>query len=236
MSTPAFTKPFNAATILAGTHRPDFDVIASWVPQGAHVLDLGCGDGTLLHKLITERSVTGYGVEKNDTNVATCVAKGLPVLQQDLESGLAWFEDDSFDVAVLSLTLQAVHQTENIMREIVRVGKKAIVSVPNFGFWQHRIAVLRGRMPVSKTCPMGGTTRRMCACSRSKILKSSRVMWVVKSRVVWSCTMKKPSTYCPIYAAVWRYLRCNDASFIRIFVWFFGRCHCECGTCRRAFL
>ena len=153
MSTPAFTQPFNAATILAGTHRPDFDVIASWVPQGAHVLDLGCGDGTLLHKLITERSVTGYGVEKNDANVATCVAKGLPVLQQDLESGLAWFEDDSFDVAVLSLTLQAVHQTENIMREIVRVGKKAIVSVPNFGFWQHRIAVLRGRMPVSKTLP-----------------------------------------------------------------------------------
>ena len=153
MSTPAFTQPFNAATVLAGTHRPDFDVIASWIPQGAHVLDLGCGDGTLLHKLITERSVTGYGVEKNDTNVATCVAKGLPVLQQDLESGLAWFEDDSFDVAVLSLTLQAVHQTENIMREIVRVGKKAIVSVPNFGYWEHRLSVFRGQMPVSKTLP-----------------------------------------------------------------------------------
>jgi methionine biosynthesis protein MetW len=147
------TQPFNAATVLAGSHRPDFDVIASWIPRGAHVLDLGCGEGTLLNKLLTERAVTGYGVEKNDANVATCVAKGLPVLQQDLESGLAWFDDDSFDVAVLSLTLQAVHQTENIMREIVRVGKKAIVSVPNFGFWQHRLAVMRGRMPVSKTLP-----------------------------------------------------------------------------------
>lgn len=146
-------QPLNPAQILAGSHRPDFDVIARWIPQGAHVLDLGCGDGTLLHKLITERGITGYGVEKNDANVAACVAKGLPVLQQDLESGLAWFEDDSFDVAVLSLTLQAVHQTENIMREIVRVGKKAIVSVPNFGFWQHRLAVIRGRMPVSKTLP-----------------------------------------------------------------------------------
>ncbi|MBS1173900.1 MAG: hypothetical protein H6R05_31 [Burkholderiaceae bacterium] len=146
-------QPLNPAQILAGSQRTDFDVIAGWIPQGAHVLDLGCGDGTLLHKLIRERGITGYGVEKNDANVATCVAKGLPVLQQDLESGLAWFEDDSFDVAVLSLTLQAVHQTENIMREIVRVGKKAIVSVPNFGFWQHRLAVIRGRMPVSKTLP-----------------------------------------------------------------------------------
>ena len=146
-------EPFNPAQVLAGSHRTDFEVIANWIPQGAHVLDLGCGGGTLLHKLITERGVTGYGVEKNDANVAACVAKGLPVLQQDLESGLAWFEDDSFDVAVLSLTLQAVHETENIMREIVRVGKKAIVSVPNFGFWQHRIAVMRGRMPVSKTLP-----------------------------------------------------------------------------------
>lgn len=143
----------NAAAVLAGVHRPDFEVIAQWVPQGAHVLDLGCGDGSLLQKLVQERGVSGYGVEKNDANVACCVAKGLSVLQQDLESGLAWFDDDSFDVAVLSLTLQAVHQTENIMREIVRVGKKAIVSVPNFGFWQHRVAVLRGRMPVSKTLP-----------------------------------------------------------------------------------
>ncbi len=147
------TATLNAASVLAGSQRPDFEVIAQWVPQGSHVLDLGCGEGSLLHKLISERGVTGYGVEKNDANVAACVAKGLPVLQQDLESGLAWFEDDSFDVAILSLTLQAVHQTENIMREVVRVGKKAIVSVPNFGFWQHRLAVLRGRMPVSKTLP-----------------------------------------------------------------------------------
>ncbi len=146
-------QPFNPAAVLAGMDRPDFDVISRWIPEGAHVLDLGCGDGTLLAKLIRERRVTAYGIEKNDTNIAACVAKGLHVLQQDLESGLSWFGDDSFDVVVLSLTLQAVHETENIMREIVRVGKKAIVSVPNFGYWAHRLSVLRGRMPVSKTLP-----------------------------------------------------------------------------------
>ena len=146
-------QPFNPAAVLAGMDRPDFDVISRWIPEGAHVLDLGCGDGSLLAKLIRERRVTAYGIEKNDTNVAACVAKGLHVLQQDLESGLSWFGDDSFDVVVLSLTLQAVHETENIMREIVRVGKKAIVSVPNFGYWPHRLSVLRGRMPVSKTLP-----------------------------------------------------------------------------------
>lgn len=146
-------EPFNPAAVLAGVARPDFDVISEWIPQGVHVLDLGCGDGTLLHKLIRERAVTGYGIEKNDANIAACVAKGLPVLQQDLEAGLSWFGDDSFDVVVLSLTLQAVHETENIMREIVRVGKKAIVSVPNFGYWPHRLSVFRGRMPVSKTLP-----------------------------------------------------------------------------------
>ena len=146
-------EPFNPATVLAGAQRPDFEVISRWVPAGVHVLDLGCGEGTLLSKLIRERGVTGYGIEKNDTNIATCVAKGLHVLQQDLEAGLSWFGDDSFDVVILSLTLQAVHETENIMREIVRVGKKAIVSVPNFGYWEHRLSVFRGQMPVSKTLP-----------------------------------------------------------------------------------
>lgn len=78
-----------------------------------------------------------------------CISKGLNVLQQDLEQGLTWFDDNSFDVAILSLTLQAVHKTENMLREIARVGKTAIVSVPNSGYWPHRLAVLKGRMPVS---------------------------------------------------------------------------------------
>ena len=89
----------------------------------------------------------------NDTNVHECVKKGLNVLQQDLEGGLTFFEDNSFDVAILSLTLQAVHKTEAMLREIARVGKTAIVSVPNFGYWPHRLSIIKGRMPVSKTLP-----------------------------------------------------------------------------------
>ena len=111
MSTPSFTHSFNAATVLAGMHRPDFDVIASWIPQGAHVLDLGCGDGTLLHKLITERGITGYGVEKNDANVATCVAKGLPVLQQDLE--LRLFQRFRFLIQWMCVFVRSYHQRSN---------------------------------------------------------------------------------------------------------------------------
>ncbi|MGL4766801.1 MAG: methionine biosynthesis protein MetW [Formosimonas sp.] len=143
----------NAARLLAGESRPDFEAIAAWVAPRAHVLDLGCGDGSLLAKLVAEKQVTGYGVELNDANVHACVQKGLNVLQQDLEGGLSFFEDNSFDVAILSLTLQAVHETESMLREIARVGQTAIVSVPNFGYWRHRVAVLKGRMPVSKTLP-----------------------------------------------------------------------------------
>ncbi|TDR32549.1 methionine biosynthesis protein MetW [Hydromonas duriensis] len=151
--TTAIEKELNLADLIAGVERPDFNVISAWVPQGAHVLDLGCGDGSLLHKLRTERDITGYGVELKDSNVQACISKGLNVLQQDLEQGLTWFEDNSFDVAILSLTLQAVHKTEEMLREIVRVGKTAIVSIPNFGYWPHRLSVLKGRMPVSKTLP-----------------------------------------------------------------------------------
>ncbi|AXF84643.1 hypothetical protein DTO96_100353 [Ephemeroptericola cinctiostellae] len=146
-------KALNVADLIAGIQRPDFNIISSWVPSGAHVLDLGCGDGSLLDKLRRERQVTGYGVELKDGNVQACISKGLNVLQQDLEQGLTWFDDSSFDVAILSLTLQAVHKTEDMLREIARVGKTAIVSVPNFGYWPHRLAVLKGRMPVSKTLP-----------------------------------------------------------------------------------
>lgn len=146
-------KSYYVAQLLAGAQRIDFEVISRWVPENSHVLDLGCADGNLLVKLTQDKKITGYGVELDDDNVRICVQKGLQVLQQDLEKGLTFFEDGSFDVAILSLTLQAVHKTEAMLREITRVGKIAIVSVPNFGYWPHRLAVLKGRMPVSKTLP-----------------------------------------------------------------------------------
>lgn len=140
-------------TVRSGTQRPDFAAIARWVRHGAHVLDLGCGDGTLLKYLQQARAVTGYGVEIDDRNVLECVNNGVHVIQGDLERGLSEFEDNSFDFVVLSQTLQAMRNTERIMREMLRVGRAGIVTFPNFGYWKNRLHVLRGRMPVSENLP-----------------------------------------------------------------------------------
>jgi len=133
--------------------RSDFAAIADWIAPNSQVLDLGCGDGSFLKYLQTQKPVHAYGVEIDDTRVLACVQKGLNVIQQNLEGGLALFEDASFDTVVLSQTLQTIHKTETILREVVRVGKECIVSFPNFGHWSHRLAVGLGRMPVSKSLP-----------------------------------------------------------------------------------
>ena len=133
--------------------RADFRAIARWVEPRSSVLDLGCGDGALLALLGEELDVRGYGIEINDAGVLACVKHGVNVIQQNLEDGLRLFEDDSFDFAILSQTLQTIHQTAAILRETVRVGKECIVSFPNFGYWPHRLSVLRGRMPVSRSLP-----------------------------------------------------------------------------------
>ncbi|CDY76606.1 Homoserine O-acetyltransferase [Caballeronia glathei] len=133
--------------------RSDFRAIARWVEPRATVLDLGCGDGSLLSLLGEELDVNGFGIEINDAGVLACAQKGVNVIQQNLEDGLRLFEDDSFDFAILSQTLQTIHQTAAILRETVRVGRECIVSFPNFGYWPHRLAVIQGRMPVSKALP-----------------------------------------------------------------------------------
>lgn len=138
----------------AATERRDFAAIAQWIAPGAKVLDLGCGDGSLLGYLRDTRKARGYGVEKDDANVLACVKNGINVIQMNLEDGLSGFEADSFDVVILSQTLQAVHQTERIVLEMLRVGKEAIVTFPNFGFWKHRLQLVwGGRMPVSNDLP-----------------------------------------------------------------------------------
>lgn len=133
--------------------RPDFAAIAEWIQPGAKVLDLGCGDGSLLGYLQDTCSARGYGVEISDENVLACVENGVNVIQGNLESGLSGFETGSFDYVILSQTLQAMKHTEGIVREMLRVGREGIVSFPNFGFWRHRIQILLGRMPVSKNLP-----------------------------------------------------------------------------------
>lgn len=133
--------------------RQDFAIIANWVGFGSKVLDLGCGDGELLQFLRSGLEVKGYGVEKDDVNWLACMQNGSNVIQMDLEDGLSGFEDQSFDTVILSQTLQAMHNTEEIVQEMLRVGREIIVTFPNFGYWRNRLQITNGRMPVSKILP-----------------------------------------------------------------------------------
>ena len=133
--------------------RPDFDLIAAWIAPGDRVLDLGCGDGTLLKHLIETRGVQGWGVDVADANVLAAIRNGINVIQGNLEKGLDEFADQAFDHVVLSRTLQTVRHTEGILREMLRVGREAVVSFPNFAYWKNLRSVLDGRMPVSEDLP-----------------------------------------------------------------------------------
>ncbi|MEI6303057.1 MAG: methionine biosynthesis protein MetW [Betaproteobacteria bacterium] len=133
--------------------RADFALIESWIAPGSRVLDLGCGDGTLLSRLKRERGVSGYGVDIADTNVLAALTNGINVIQSDLEAGLNTFTDRSFDTVILSHTLQAMRNTKRIMEEMVRVGLEGVVSFPNFGYVKNRDQVAAGRMPVSEEMP-----------------------------------------------------------------------------------
>ncbi len=134
-------------------NRPDFDVIAAWIEPGHKVLDLGCGDGSLLKHLIDTRGVRGWGVEIEDANILAAIRQGINVIQGNLEKGLDEFADQAFDHVVLSRTLQTVRHTEGILREMLRVGREAVVSFPNFAYWKNLRSVLDGRMPVSEDLP-----------------------------------------------------------------------------------
>jgi methionine biosynthesis protein MetW len=133
--------------------RYDFELISSWIPEGSRVLDLGCGDGVLLAGLAATKGTKGYGVEIDAVNVLASVRNGVNVVQTDIESGLANFEDGSFDFVILSQTLQAMRNAESVLNEMLRVGREGIVTFPNFGYWRHRLDILGGHMPVSKSLP-----------------------------------------------------------------------------------
>jgi methionine biosynthesis protein MetW len=136
-----------------GDLRGDLARIAQWVRPNSRVLDLGCGDGVLLAHLKQSKNVQGVGVEISDDRVLSCVQRGVHVIQQNLEDGLAMFDDQQFDTVVLSQTLQSMHHTEHILREMARVAREGIVSFPNFGYWPHGWSILRGRMPVTGQMP-----------------------------------------------------------------------------------
>jgi methionine biosynthesis protein MetW len=177
--------------------RHDFAIIASWLPFGAKVLDLGCGDGTLLQYLKASLEVRGYGVEKDDANWLAGMSRGVNMIQMDLEAGLSGFENQSFDTVILSQTLQAMHNTEKIVQEMLRVGREAIVTFPNFGYWRNRSQILGGQMPVSKTLPYQWyDTPNVHLCTINdfdQFCSDSRIQ--IKERLV--LTDNKPVTFMP---------------------------------------
>lgn len=133
--------------------RPDLDLICGWIEPNSRVLDLGCGDGALLAYLAAHHGVSGYGLEIDAASVAACVARGVDVIQTDLDEGLVDFEDDGFETVVMTQALQALTRPDAVLREMLRIGRRAIVTFPNFGHWRARMALASGRMPVTAALP-----------------------------------------------------------------------------------
>jgi methionine biosynthesis protein MetW len=133
--------------------RPDLAAISEWIEPKSRILDLGCGDGALLAHVSATRGVTGYGVEIDPGNVVHCIESGVNVIQADVDEGLRSFETGSFDYVVMSQTLQALQRPDKVVAEMLRVGKIAIVTFPNFGHWRVRLGLLGGRMPNTPALP-----------------------------------------------------------------------------------
>ncbi len=133
--------------------RPELRMIADWIRPGSHVLDLGCGDGTLLKYLHREQQVTGYGLEIDQSNIVDAITNNINVIQTDLDAGLSEIESNSFDYVVMSETLQAVRYPDRLIDEMLRIGNEAIITFPNFGHWRCRLQLILGRMPVTPSLP-----------------------------------------------------------------------------------
>lgn len=134
--------------------RTDQALIAEWIRPHSRVLDLGCGDGTLLTYLHRQLQATGYGLEIDPDNITECISRGVSVIQSDIDAGLSDFDDDSFDYVIMTQTLQAVHYPHEVLNEMLRVGREGIVTFPNMGHWRSRMHIaFRGRMPMTMALP-----------------------------------------------------------------------------------
>ena len=134
--------------------KPEFKIISDLIDENSHVLDVGCGDGILMQFLIKEKKVNIRGIEISKPKVQNCIAKGLTIIEGNAEEDLRQFPDKSFDYVILSQTLQAFFNPEKVINELLRIGRQAIVTIPNFGYWKIRLhLLLKGTMPVTRTLP-----------------------------------------------------------------------------------
>ncbi len=168
--------------------RADLQVIADLINPGARVLDLGCGEGDLLAELQLNKSVIGYGLDVDPQNITTCIKKGVNVVEQDLDNGLSHFETASFDMVVMTETLQSVRAPDAMLREMLRIGEQCIVTFPNFGHWNCRLQlVARGRMPVSNHLPhrwFSTPNIHLCTFSDFEALCAEHEIDIIQRRVV----------------------------------------------------
>ena len=134
--------------------RPDLEIIQKWIAPESRVMDLGCGDGSLLHYLKTNKGVREIGIEIDEINIERCIENGVNVIEQNLDQGLSNFQSDSFDTVLLTQTLQALSNPDALIDDMLRVGRNGIVTFPNFGNWKSRLYLaIKGRMPISKFIP-----------------------------------------------------------------------------------
>ena len=172
--------------------KNEFKIIADLLPNQSRVLDVGCDDGTLIEALIKQKNIDARGVELEENKVKQCISRGLSVIQGHAETELGQFPDKAFDFVVLSQTLQAFYQPENVLNELLRIGKKVIISIPNFGYWRVRASLLFfGKMPVTKSLPdswYNTPNLHMCSikdfyhfCDKKKI-KMNRIIGINNER------------------------------------------------------
>lgn len=137
------------------TLRPDLEIICEWIKPNTRILDLGCGDGTLLSHLKKTRNVTGYGLEIDHTNILQCIVRGVQVIQTNLDEGITeFFDENTFDYVVMTQTLQAIQYPEKLLEQMMRIGREGIVTFPNMAYWKSRLQLgLGGHMPVTRTLP-----------------------------------------------------------------------------------
>jgi methionine biosynthesis protein MetW len=168
--------------------RPDLEIIVPWITQQARVLDLGCGDGTLLEMLTKERKATGYGLEINHKNILSCIRRRVNVIQTDLNAGLSGFDNNSFDYVIMAQTLQAIRRPDLLIDEMLRVGREAIITFPNFGHWRTRWHLsFQGKMPLTRSLPHSWYDTpniHLCTIKDFEYLCSKKQIAIIKRTVV----------------------------------------------------